>query len=614
MSKHLKKSVRPKQPLSPQKKPGALLAVRSQRPRVSLCMIVKNEERFLRNCLASVAGVADEIVIVDTGSTDGTLDIARAFGAKIIEHAWNDDFSTARNVSLAHATGDWALWLDADEEIDPECRLAVRAAVDNAPARIGAYLLRIHNWMQSFERQEGSECIVHHAARLFRRLPGVCFQGRIHEQNLPSLAALGFEYVSAPHLILDHFGYIGEVRDEKQKNERTIRLLTREIAECPVPEMHSFQCFNLGLAYSVLGENDKAAEYMALAAANPDPQQEHTNLLFALYAMVQQQRDLPEEGLKVCAQADALGVRQPGLEFARGYCLRSLARFEESVSAFRAALALGQQDRQLENMVGDVGLGSFKARYGLALSLTDLQRYDEAIAECQRALEESDGLTAARYLLASLLAQIGRIAEAADALRRVLHYQPDHADSLRALGILLIEQEQAADALPYLEQAAQYRPEDAETLAHFARCCEQLGRNEEAREIYLRLRELVPDSPEICVNLGRMLTEAGRLGEAIGCFADAIELDPEYANAYFNVGDVLYRMGHYEQAAQTYLSGLKVEPEHESGYFVLGNCYYQTGNVTAAVQSYQQALVRSPDDARVRHNLALAESHFVQAA
>ena len=101
-------------------------------------MIVKNEERFLRNCLESAKGVVDEIVIVDTGSTDGTLAIAREYGAKIIEHAWNDDFSEARNVSLQHATGTWALWLDADEEIAPDSGAHFREAIARTRRRASA--------------------------------------------------------------------------------------------------------------------------------------------------------------------------------------------------------------------------------------------------------------------------------------------------------------------------------------------------------------------------------------------------------------------------------------------------------------------------------------------
>src|SRR5207253_10332123 len=85
----------------------------NSKPRLSLCMIVKNEERFLRNCLESVKDIVDEMVIVDTGSTDSTPDIAREYGAKVIPHVWKDDFSEARNVSLDHAEGDWVLWLAA---------------------------------------------------------------------------------------------------------------------------------------------------------------------------------------------------------------------------------------------------------------------------------------------------------------------------------------------------------------------------------------------------------------------------------------------------------------------------------------------------------------------
>jgi GT2 family glycosyltransferase len=89
------------------------------RPKVSLTMIVKDEENNLPHCLESVRGVFDEIVVVDTGSTDRTIEIARSFGAEVFEFAWIDDFAAARNEALAHATGDYAFWLDADDVVDP---------------------------------------------------------------------------------------------------------------------------------------------------------------------------------------------------------------------------------------------------------------------------------------------------------------------------------------------------------------------------------------------------------------------------------------------------------------------------------------------------------------
>src|SRR5262249_14796822 len=101
---------------------AAPVVPRSGRQRVSLSMIVKNEEHNLPDCLQSIADLVDEIVIADTGSTDRTKEIAAAFGAKVIDFPWVDSFAAARNESLRHTTGDYVLWLDADDRLDEENR------------------------------------------------------------------------------------------------------------------------------------------------------------------------------------------------------------------------------------------------------------------------------------------------------------------------------------------------------------------------------------------------------------------------------------------------------------------------------------------------------------
>lgn len=255
---------------------------KGQKPRISLCMIVKNEERFLQGCLESCKEVVDEMIIVDTGSTDRTVEIAESFGAKVVHHAWNDDFSEARNVSLAYATGDWALWLDADEEIAPESRVAYRNAVDTAPAEIGAYMVMFRNWLTTPDRNGGGEMAVHHACRLFRRVPGVKFEGRIHEQNLRSVQALGFSYLKRDDLILDHYGYSGEIMSSRNKHERFIRMLHREVDECPDEGFRHFHLFNLGNAYFTANDMENTVKYLSLAAEKPDPTEEFTRSLFTL--------------------------------------------------------------------------------------------------------------------------------------------------------------------------------------------------------------------------------------------------------------------------------------------------------------------------------------------
>ncbi|MHB8146865.1 MAG: glycosyltransferase family 2 protein, partial [Vulcanimicrobiaceae bacterium] len=111
---------------------------------ISLCMIVKNEERFLAQCLRSVADAVDEIIVVDTGSTDGTIEIAKSFGATVIERDWRNDFSWARNESIKPATRRWILFLDADEELVPASKIEL-ARLRTVPAYRKAVWVRCFN-------------------------------------------------------------------------------------------------------------------------------------------------------------------------------------------------------------------------------------------------------------------------------------------------------------------------------------------------------------------------------------------------------------------------------------------------------------------------------------
>jgi glycosyltransferase involved in cell wall biosynthesis len=105
-------------------------------PTLSLCMIVKNEAENLPRCLASVAGLVDEMIVLDTGSTDGTVDLARSLGAQVEHFVWCDDFSQARNVALEYVTGDWVLVLDADEVLRPEAARDIRSLIDRPEALV----------------------------------------------------------------------------------------------------------------------------------------------------------------------------------------------------------------------------------------------------------------------------------------------------------------------------------------------------------------------------------------------------------------------------------------------------------------------------------------------
>jgi glycosyltransferase involved in cell wall biosynthesis/Tfp pilus assembly protein PilF len=199
----------------------------TRKPRLTVCMIVKNEEKFLGQCLQSIRDAATQIVVVDTGSTDKTVDIAKAYGAEVHHIAWNNDFSAARNAALEHATGDWVLSLDADEELLPEHKETLLREVQNAEAM--AYRMPM---IDKGREQEGCSYV----PRLFRNAPGLFFLGRVHEQVFSSVQARCQQW-GLKNLVgkaaLVHHGYITSVVTDRNKIERNLRLLELAIEELP---------------------------------------------------------------------------------------------------------------------------------------------------------------------------------------------------------------------------------------------------------------------------------------------------------------------------------------------------------------------------------------------
>lgn len=195
-----------------------------QRPTLTVCIVAKDEESNIGAALASVRGVADELIVVDTGSTDRTIDIAKAFGARIIHHPWNGDFAAARNAGIEAATGDWVLMLDADETLPERSVLPLLAAIRNPYA--DAYL---HGIVSCTGHARSAPVPI---VRLFRRDPKYRFSGRIHEQISPSIEAAGGCVVPLD-MELEHHGYTPEEDRRKGRRERNRRLLEEEIKANP---------------------------------------------------------------------------------------------------------------------------------------------------------------------------------------------------------------------------------------------------------------------------------------------------------------------------------------------------------------------------------------------
>lgn len=223
--------------------------------RMSLCMIVRDEEEMLPRCLEAVKDGVDEIIIVDTGSRDRTVEIARSYGATVLFHEWTGNFSEARNIGLDAATGDWLLWLDADEVFVGDDALRLRALC----GKTWRECYRIDITHHLGDADDGDRAM-HSSWRICRNRPEYRFQGRIHEQighTFPGfLLEERFEHTD---LRMDHFGYLGAVRVDRGKTDRNLTLILSQLEE---GDDSAFVHFNLASEYSALP--DAASQLKAL--------------------------------------------------------------------------------------------------------------------------------------------------------------------------------------------------------------------------------------------------------------------------------------------------------------------------------------------------------------
>ncbi|HXD67427.1 MAG TPA: glycosyltransferase family 2 protein [Solirubrobacteraceae bacterium] len=327
---------------------------------LSLCMIVRDEEQMLPRCLAAVASAVDEIVIVDTGSTDATVEIARSFGAKVIEFPWTGSFSEARNVSFEAATGDWVMYLDADEVLVAEDIEQLRA-------------LTGRTWREAFYLVETSYtgelgdggAMVNNALRVFRNRPEYRFRDRLHEQIAHTLPTYIPGRVEQTPVRVTHYGYLGSVRDAKEKSQRNIELLRKQSAESPkTPFLH----FNLGSEYIVAGDFNAAIDELktarALVAAEGNlTRAEYVPSLFTRLVTVLRMAGSLLEADTTAAEGLELFPRFTDLVLAQARIAQTRGDTDEALALFDRAIEMGEAPARYSPMVGS---GTFLARLALA--------------------------------------------------------------------------------------------------------------------------------------------------------------------------------------------------------------------------------------------------------
>ena len=341
-------------------------------PKISLCMIVKNEADQLPRCLTSVAGLCDEIILVDTGSTDETVSIAKDFGAKIFTFEWRNDFAAARNFSLKQAAGEWILVLDADEELAPGSRATIREVV-REPGMEG-YFWRLICLDHPDEKTLGS---IYPAFRMFRNRPQYRYTGRVHEyilslilQNNPS-AAIGFLPVT-----LYHYGYLPEIRKAKHKAGRNLILLQQTLQE---EGLSTPLCYYMANEYLINGDFQAALEYYR-QAISLDPDGQYLQLSPSIYRSLLNCLIIMGQWDEIPAAAAQGLKRYPDytdLYFQSGFAWLQLGQTAKAFQNQTTCLKLGEISNP--NLTTTTGVGSFLAWREIGKIYAFLSHYRTAL-------------------------------------------------------------------------------------------------------------------------------------------------------------------------------------------------------------------------------------------
>lgn len=324
-----------------------------KRQTISLCMIVKNEAHMIEKCLESVKNIVDEMIIVDTGSTDQTIVICEQYNCDIYHYKWNDHFADARNYSISKATKDWILYLDADEVLQQNSHAIIEKTLTHSQAN--RFLLQMINYVDDTFQVDSNHYFTYHQPRLFKNKIGYQFQNRIHETLYLNNEDIEIVDEQMP-LKVYHYGYIKDVTQKRKKSERNKKLLQLAITDAhPNP----WNKYHLASEYYRLQDYERAFEYIndviyEFVLLNLKP----PALLYRLKYAILIETNSIEGAWPGINKAIQLYPDYVDLVFYKGYILYHLKRYEEAKKVFKQCLQL---DEQHVDYLILKGVGSFMA-------------------------------------------------------------------------------------------------------------------------------------------------------------------------------------------------------------------------------------------------------------
>ena len=487
--------------------------------KLSLCMIMKNEEEHLSRCLESVQGVVDEIVIVDTGSTDRSVEIAERYGATVLHEAWEGDFAKPRNTAIDAATGDWILVLDADEEL-VDGRKLLPFLQD---PELEGYSLREVNFIGE---DVGIEAVVNAAFRVFRNRPEYRYEGALHEQVMGRVDPDGGVTTRFLGIEIRHYGYLDKTSRDRRKTDRNMAIVMEEVRRKP---KDSFTLFNAGVEFQRIDEHDKALEYFQRSFKTlPSLRAYYASLLVRNIVASLKSLERYDEALEVLKDALQAYPDFTDLHYLQGQIHMERREYRAAIRSFRRAIELG--DHGGDRYLAQSGMGSFYSWYALGSLHEQMGDIHEAVRSFRKSISSAPGFYAAP--LVHLARQLLRSDEPREVERYLssIIWDKRRGESFRTLAAVFLAEGHSEEALDLVRRAR----EVSDGIDHrldivAADCLLRTGRTEEA----LAELDRVPwTSDQAGQAAGKRLLAHLRSGDIAAAYA-AIEAVAEVADGFY---------------------------------------------------------------------------------
>lgn len=340
-------------------------------------MIVKNEEDTLDRCLKSAEGIADEIIIVDTGSTDATVEISKKYTDKIYYFQWINDFSAARNFSISKASGDWILILDGDDEVSKKSKDKIKELTNDKS--VDVYLFNTLNVMDENNREN---IVINQNPRLFQNKPGYRYEGEVHNQLISIIGKVNPDRV-IKYVPIDiyHYGYTKEVINKQNKRERNMKILQTQLNKNPDdPFVH----YNMGNEYFTLNNKKEALNHYLKSYNTLEPNIIYYSKLVIRLMICSMDLKLYDDVYVYSSQVLKYYPMLSDIYYLRGVINNIIGRPTAAIRDLEKAVELGESPQHLAYFKG---AGTYKSLESLYHIYFDFQDYEKCLDCCMKLIK-----------------------------------------------------------------------------------------------------------------------------------------------------------------------------------------------------------------------------------